>query len=83
MYRKFGMGMPLARQEKDWYRMGLVIPRKDMAYWIIRRSEDWLRPVYWRIHAELMKCGVLHMDETRIRCNKEEEKKPEAILSCG
>ena len=40
MYQKFQMGMPLARQEKDWYRMGLVIPRKNMANWIIRCSEE-------------------------------------------
>lgn len=75
MYQKFGLGLPLARQEKDWYRMGLVLPRKDMAHWIIRCSQEWLEPVYRRIHAELMKCEVLHMDETRIQCNKEEGKK--------
>ena len=83
MYQKFGLGLPLARQEKDWYRMGLVLPRKDMAHWIIRCSQEWLEPVYWRIHAELIKCEVLHMDETRIQCNKEEGKKPAAILLCG
>jgi len=75
MYQKFGLGLPLARQEKGWYRMGLVLPRKDMAHWIIRCSQEWLEPVYRRIHAELMKCEVLHMDETRIQCNKEEGKK--------
>lgn len=31
MYQKFVMGMSFARQEKDWYRMGLVLPRADMA----------------------------------------------------
>lgn len=75
MYQKFGLGVPLARQEKDWYRMGLVLPRKDMAHWIIRCSQEWLEPVYLRIHATLTKCEVLHMDETRIQCNKEEGKK--------
>lgn len=75
MYQKFMMGLPFARQERDWYRMGLVLPRNDMANWIIRCSQEWLEPVYWRIHEKLMGCGVLHMDETRIQCNKEEGKK--------
>lgn len=66
---------PLARQEKDWFRLGLVLPRNDMANWVVRCSEEWLMPVYDRIHDRLMECQVLHMDETRIQCNKEEGKK--------
>lgn len=75
MYQKFMMGLPFARQERDWYRMGLILPRNDMANWVIRCSQEWLEPVYWRIHKCLMGCGVLHMDETRIQCNKEAGKK--------
>ena len=75
MYQKFAQGLPLARQEKDWYRLGLVLPRKDMANWIIRCSEEWFEPIYWRMHERLSQCGVLHMDETRIQCNKEAGKK--------
>lgn len=75
MYQKFAMGIPFNRQEKDWYRLGLVLPRANMANWTIRCSEDWLTPIYDRIHEKLLKCEVLHMDETRIQCNKEEGKK--------
>ena len=71
MYQKFALGLPLARQEKDWYRLGLVLPRKDMAHWIIRCSQEWFAPVYLRIQEILKTCKVLHMDETRIQCNKE------------
>lgn len=76
MYQKFAMGLPLARQEKDWFRLGLVLSRNNMANWIIRCSQEWLEPVYWRIHEKLLECGLLHMDETRIQCNKEEGKLP-------
>lgn len=75
MYQKFMMGLPFARQERDWYRLGLLLPRSDMANWVIRCSQEWLEPVYWRIHEKLAGCGVLHMDETRIQCNKEAGKK--------
>ncbi len=30
MYQKFAMEIPFNRQEKDWYRLGLVLPRADM-----------------------------------------------------
>jgi len=75
MYQKFCLGLPFARQEKDWYRLGLVLPRADMANWIIRCSEEWLTPIYEQIHKKLTECQVLHMDETRIQCNKEKGKK--------
>jgi hypothetical protein len=75
MYQKFVMGLPFNRQEKDWFRMGLVLPRADMANWTIRCSEEWLEPVYDRIHEHLLACEVMHMDETRIQCNKEAGKK--------
>ena len=76
MYQKFGMGAPFARQEKDFYQMGLEISRANMAHWTIRCSDDWLMPVYHRIHQILIqKCEILHMDETRIQVNKESGKK--------
>lgn len=47
-----------------------------MAHWTIRCSDEWLMPVYDRIHQELIqKCEILHMDETRIQVNKENGKK--------
>ena len=76
MYQKFALGLPLSRQEKDWYRLGLVLSRSNMANWVIRCSEEWFEPVYWRIHEKLLECALIHMDETRIQCNKEEGKLP-------
>ncbi|WP_242862754.1 IS66 family transposase, partial [Clostridium sp. C105KSO13] len=46
-----------------------------MANWTIRCSEEWLTPIYNRIHEVLLSCQILHMDETRIQCNKEMGKK--------
>ena len=76
LYQKFFMGMPYDRQEKVWYRLGLVLSRADMAYWTIRCSEEWFLPLYQRIHETLLSsCALLHMDETRIQCNKEPGRK--------
>lgn len=75
MYQKIAMGIPFARQEPDYYRMGLVLSRGNMANWVIRCSQEWLQPIYARIHEALLNCEILHMDETRIQCNKEAGKK--------
>lgn len=75
MYQKFAMGIPLNRQESDFHRMGLILPRSNMAHWIIRCTDDWLMPIYNLIHSKLVKCDILHMDETRIQINKEEGRK--------
>lgn len=55
--------------------MGLVLPRVNMENWTIRYSEEWLTPIYNRIHEMLLSYEVLHMDGTRIQCNKEDVKK--------
>lgn len=38
--KMFGIGAPFARQEKDFYRMGLVLSRANMAHWTIRCSDE-------------------------------------------
>lgn len=75
LYKKYDMGIPLARQEREWYRLGLCLYRSTMANWVIRSSEEYLLPIYERIHQELLGCGILHGDETRIQCNREPGKK--------
>lgn len=75
MYQKFAMGIPLHRQESDFHRMGLILPRSNMAHWVIRCCDEWLLPIYNLIHDELLKCEIIHMDESRIQVNKEEGKK--------
>ena len=76
LYQKYDMGIPLKRQEKDWYNLGFVVNRQTMANWVIRICEEWLMPIYERIHRQLVRSEVLHCDETRIQCNKEPGKKP-------
>ena len=71
MHQKFVLGVPFARQEKEWYRLGVNLHRSEISRLTIRVCEKWLEPICQRIHEELLGCEVLHMDETRIQCNKE------------
>lgn len=67
MYQKFGNGMPLARQEKDWKQYGLELSRTTMANWIIYCAERYLKPMYDRLHALQLQREFLMADETRIQ----------------
>ena len=72
MTRKYVDGLPLARQEKIWKREGIELSRATMANWVIKCSEDWLKPVYRRMkHHLLEKSSVIHADETVVQVLKE------------
>ena len=67
MTQKFVMGSPLYRQEQEFERMGVHLSRQTMSNWILRAAQDWLKPVYECLHAELVKSQVLHADETTLQ----------------
>ena len=49
MYQKYVNSVPLYRQEKDWEQVGIGSSRATMANWVIRSSEDHLKPVVDRL----------------------------------
>ncbi len=71
-YRKFGLYIPLYRQEQDFRQMNAPIGRTSMAGWIIAAGEEYLKPLYGFFHRELLKRRFLMMDETPIQILKEE-----------
>ncbi|MCB2360171.1 IS66 family transposase [Clostridium estertheticum] len=75
MYQKYMMSVPLYRQEKDFKRMGVELKRDMTANWVIRSSEYWLKPIYEKMHEQLLKCSVIMSDETTWQVNHEEGKK--------
>ncbi len=42
-----------------------------MANWIIKGTEQWLKPLYDRMHEHLLKQDILHADETTLQVLKE------------
>ena len=77
MYQKYVNSVPLYRQEKDWEQVGIGLSRATMANWIIRSSEDHLKPVVDRLRKELLSRDVIHCDETPVQVLKEDGKKPQ------
>ena len=78
MTQKFVMGSPLYRQEQEINRKGIHLSRQTMSNWILKATEEYLVPVYKRLHRELLTRGVLHADETTLQVLHEPGKKPQS-----
>ena len=78
MTQKFVMGAPLYRQGQEMNRQGIQLSRQTMSNWILRATEDYLVPVYQRLHEELLKREVLHADETTLQVLHEPGKVPQS-----
>lgn len=73
---KYVNSMPLYRQEKEFARQGIYLPRQNMANWLIRCTDDYFKPLYERMRQELLTNDVLHADETTTQVLKEPGRKP-------
>lgn len=78
MTQKFVMSVPLYRQEQEWNRNGIPLSRQTMSNWLIKCTEDYLVPLYDRLHEQLLKHEVLHADESTLQVLHEEGKKPQS-----
>jgi len=50
MTQKFVSGVPLYRQEQEFKRNGILLSRQTMSNWLLKSTEDWLKPVYAKLH---------------------------------
>lgn len=71
MNAKYVNGMPLDRIATDFRRNEVNISKQVMANWVIRCSERYLSPVYFRLHELLLKYNVIQQDETPVEVSKD------------
>lgn len=77
IYEKYVNAMPLYRQEKALEAIGVHLSRTTMANWIIYAAKQWFKPVYEKMHEQLLTLPVVHADETVVQVLKEPGKKPQ------
>lgn len=75
LYRKFGLYIPLYRQEKDFEQQNAPIGRTSMAHWVILSSQLYMQVMYDYFHRLLLQRRFLMMDETPVQVLKEEGRK--------
>lgn len=83
MTQKLVMGSPLYRQEQELNRRGIQLSRQTMSNWILRATEDYLTPIYDRLHMELLKEQFFMLTKPHCRCSGKRANCPRAIASCG
>ena len=71
MNEKYVNGMPLDRIATDLRRNDVNISKQVMANWVIRCSERYLSPVYFRLHELLLTSDVIQQDETPVEVTKD------------
>ncbi len=71
MNGKYVNAVPLYRLEQEFARNGLIIPRQNMANWMIRLGEDYLSVLYDYLHEKLYEYHVIQADETPVLVNKD------------
>lgn len=71
MNQKYGEGLPLYRQEQQFAGLGIELSRQTLANWVLHGANNWLRLVYDRLHAYLLKRDILHADETTLQVLRE------------
>jgi len=75
LYKKFELGVPLYRQEKEWEALGLKLGRATMSNWLLVVYRDWLQYIVSRLKQELLKQSYPHIDETHVQVLKEPGRK--------
>jgi transposase len=78
MYQKCINCQPFYRQEKDWEQLGVKLNRGTMGSWFNTCAQEYLEPVYNKLHEYLLKHSVIHADETTCQVLHEDDKAPES-----
>lgn len=78
LYRKYGLYIPLYRQEQDFQQQSAPIGRTSMVHWILTAGQEYMQPMYDYFHRELLKRRFLMMDETPIQVLKEEGRRAQS-----
>ena len=72
MTQKYVDALPLYRQEQQFARLGVDLPRQTMANWMLRAADDWLQPLFGRLREHLLAQPILHADETTLQVLRED-----------
>lgn len=74
-YQKYGLYLPLYRQEKDFKQLNSPITRSTMAKCLITAAQEYLQPMYDFFHHKLLYRRFLMMDETPVQVLKEDDRR--------
>jgi len=69
---KYSLALPLHRQAEEFRRLGIGIPKQNLANWVIFVSNRWLSEIWELLKDELLRNEIIHADETTHQVINEE-----------
>lgn len=78
IYQKFVNSIPLYRQEQDWKQYGVPLTRATFSSWVIKNTDEFLKPFYEYLHKRLLERDIIMADETPTQVLKEPGRRPES-----
>ncbi len=70
---KYVDGTPLHRQEAQFARIGVALPRATMARWMIQLGAEHVVPLINLMHEQMLSTSLIHMDETTVQVLKSDK----------
>jgi transposase len=67
---KYVDGTPLHRQEAQFARLGVALPRATMARWMIQAGGEHVAPLINLLNEQMLASDLIHMDETTVQVLK-------------
>ena len=67
IFRKFYMGLPLYRQEKEFKLNNIPVSRQNMANWMIYVAVKYFKPMFELMHEDLLLAFSINCDETPVK----------------
>ena len=61
---KYVLALPLNRQAEEFNRLGIAIPKQNLANWVIYVTNVWLSAIWALLRAELLANEIIHGDES-------------------
>jgi transposase len=75
---KYVDATPLHRQEAQFARLGVELPRATMARWMIQAGGEHVIPLVNLLNEQMLASELIHMDETTVQVLKSANKAPSA-----
>jgi hypothetical protein len=61
---KYVLALPLNRQAEEFKRLGIELPKQNLANWVIYATNAWLRHIWSLLRTELLANEIIHADES-------------------
>lgn len=72
VHNKFGLSLPLYRQEVNFKQNGLNLSRQTISNWLLKLYDYYLKDIHMYMHKQILSMSYIGADETTVQVLKEQ-----------